>query len=184
MAMTLKPFGAMALALGVVGAGLPIGHVRAGEEAHPVSGAKASENIEITPPSAPVKGAVENFSGDVEVASRFQAPSPSRAGGGIVSFAPGARTAWHSHPLGQTLIVTQGQGLVQEWGGRARVIRPGEVVWTPPNVRHWHGAMPAQGMTHVAISERSDEGSAVWGQKVSDAEYRAAVRAANGNEAQ
>jgi quercetin dioxygenase-like cupin family protein len=120
----------------------------------------------------PAKGPEENFTGDVRVEGRFQAEAPARIGGGTVTFEPGARTAWHSHPLGQTLIVTAGAGLVQHWGGHAQEIRPGDVVWIPPGVKHWHGATATTGMTHIAVSESQDGKSVEWMEKVTDEQYR------------
>lgn len=120
-------------------------------------------------------GPEKNFSGSVRVDSRFQAPTPARVGGGIVTFEPGARTKWHTHPLGQTLIVTAGVGRVQEWGDPVQEIRPGDVVWIPPGVKHWHGASPTTGMTHVAISEQLDGKSVDWQEKVSDAQFGSAT---------
>jgi quercetin dioxygenase-like cupin family protein len=104
----------------------------------------------------------------------FQAPAPARVLCVSVTFEPGARTAWHTHPLGQTLIVTAGCGLVQSRGGPIRVIRPGDVVWCPPGERHWHGAMPATAMTHIAVLEHLDGKTVDWLEKVSDEEYNAA----------
>lgn len=114
----------------------------------------------------------QNFTGTVRVDSRFQASAPGRVGGGIVTFEPGARTAWHSHPLGQTLIVTAGVGLVQQSGGRTQTIHPGDIVWIPPMTKHWHGASPTVGMSHIAIAEALDGKSTDWMEKVSDADYR------------
>jgi len=114
-----------------------------------------------------VRGAEANFTGTVRVDSLFQASAPARAGGGLVTFEPGARTAWHTHPLGQTLIVVQGVGQVRQWDGPVHEIRPGDVVWIPPNVKHWHGATPSQGMSHFAIAEALDGKSVDWLEKVS-----------------
>lgn len=119
-----------------------------------------------------VAGSTDNFTGDVEVDMRFQRPLPARTGGGIVTFEPGARTAWHSHPLGQTLIVTEGSGLVQHWGGLRQQIGIGDVVWIPPGMKHWHGAGEAASMTHVAIAEAEDGKSVTWMEQVGDAQYR------------
>lgn len=116
-------------------------------------------------------GSEQNFTGSVRVDSRFQATSPARVGGGIVTFEPAARTAWHTHPLGQTLIVTSGVGRVQKWGDAVQEIRPGDVVWIPPGVKHWHGASPTVGMSHVAISESLDGKSVDWLEKVSKEQY-------------
>ena len=127
-------------------------------------------------PSA--KGSAETFSGDVRIDPLFQPPAPARALGVSVTFEPGARSAWHTHPLGQTLIVVAGCGLVQSWGGPARQIRPGDVVWCPPGEKHWHGAAPGTAMTHIAIVEALDGKAVDWMEKVADPEYRAAADSA------
>ena len=117
------------------------------------------------------KGSAEWFTGVVRVDPLFSATGPARANGGSVTFEPGARTAWHTHPLGQTLIVTAGCGRAQRWGGPIEEIRPGDVVWFPPGEKHWHGASPSTAMTHIAIQE-SLEGKAVdWMEKVTDKQY-------------
>jgi quercetin dioxygenase-like cupin family protein len=116
-------------------------------------------------------GPSENFTGRVRVDTPFRAEAPARASGGLVTFDPGARSAWHTHPLGQRLIVTQGFGLVQRWGGPIQEIRPGDVVWIPPGEKHWHGASLANGMSHFAIAEQLDGRSVEWLEKVSDAQY-------------
>jgi len=108
----------------------------------------------------------------VTVDQRFQRPDPARVGGGIVTFQPGARTAWHTHPLGQTLIVTAGTGWVQREGGPVEEIRVGDVVWIPPNVRHWHGATATTSMSHVAIAEALDGKSVDWKEQVTEEQYR------------
>lgn len=115
----------------------------------------------------PSTGSSDNFTGTVHVTARFQREAPARVGGGTVSFEPGARTAWHAHPLGQTLIVTQGVGLVQHWDGPVQEIRPGDVVWIPPHTKHWHGASPSTGMTHIAIAEVLDGKVVEWMEHVS-----------------
>lgn len=117
-------------------------------------------------------GAAENFTGTVRVDARFKGSGPARINGGIVTFEPGARTAWHSHPLGQTLFVTSGVGLVQHWEGEIQEIRPGDVVWIPPGVKHWHGAAPAVGMSHLAFSEALDGKSVEWMEQVTEKQYR------------
>lgn len=120
---------------------------------------------------------VENFTGAVSVDPLLQANDPSRLAGARVTFAPGARTAWHSHPLGQTLIVTAGVGWIQQEGGEKQEIRPGDVVWTPPGVKHWHGATATDSMTQIALTEQQPDGKRVeWMERVSDAQYRAPVR--------
>jgi quercetin dioxygenase-like cupin family protein len=103
---------------------------------------------------ASVKGPSENFTGTVRVDPLFQANAPARVTGASVTFEPGARTAWHTHPLGQTLVVTAGYGLVQREGGPIEEIRPGDVIWFPPGEKHWHGASPATSMSHIAIQEQ------------------------------
>jgi quercetin dioxygenase-like cupin family protein len=118
------------------------------------------------------KGSAEYFSGDVRIDPLIQAPHPARVFGANVTFEPGARTAWHTDPLGQTLIVTFDCGLVQRWGGRVEEIRPGDVVWIAPGEKHWHGAMPTIAMTHIAIVEQLDGKSADWMEEVSDEQYR------------
>jgi len=122
-------------------------------------------------PSVP--GPEAFFTGTVRLDARFDSDDPDRVGGATVTFEPGARTAWHTHPLGQTLIVTAGWGRVQGWGGPVEEIRPGDVVWFAPGEKHWHGAAPATAMTHIAIVERLDGKSADWMEHVSDAQYGA-----------
>ncbi|NOK15750.1 (R)-mandelonitrile lyase [Corallococcus carmarthensis] len=117
------------------------------------------------------KGPAENFTGSVRVDPLFQANAPARTSGAYVTFEPGARSAWHSHPLGQTLIVTAGSGRVQRWGGPVQEIRQGDVIWTPPGQKHWHGASPTTAMTHLAIQEQLDGKAVEWMEKVSDAQY-------------
>jgi quercetin dioxygenase-like cupin family protein len=117
------------------------------------------------------KGNPEWFTGTVRIDPQFQSAPPARAGAGKVTFEPGARTAWHIHPLGQTLIVTDGFGLAQREGGPIEEIRPGDVVWFPPNVRHWHGASPTTAMTHLAIQESLDGKAVEWMEKVTDEQY-------------
>ncbi|WP_300256949.1 cupin domain-containing protein [Bradyrhizobium sp.] len=112
------------------------------------------------------------FTGMVRIDPLFQAPDPARAGGALVTFEPGARTAWHTHPLGQTLIVTAGLGWVQREGGTIEEVRPGDVVWFPPGLKHWHGAAPTTAMTHIAIQESLGGKAVDWMEKVSDEQYR------------
>ena len=118
------------------------------------------------------KGSAEYFTGTVRVDPLFSPPEPARTSGGSVTFEPGARTAWHAHPLGQTLIVTAGCGRVQREGGPVEEIRPGDVVWIPPGVKHWHGAAPTTAMTHIAIQEKFDGKVVEWLEKVTDDQYR------------
>jgi quercetin dioxygenase-like cupin family protein len=121
-------------------------------------------------PSA--KGSADYFTGTVRVDALFEAPEPARARGVSVTFEPGARTAWHTHPLGQTLIVTSGLGRVQRWDGPIEEIRPGDVVWFPPGEKHWHGASLTTAMTHIAIQESLNGKVVEWMEKVSDEQYR------------
>ena len=121
-------------------------------------------------PSA--KGSSDWFTGTVRIDPLFQAADPARVQGASVTFEPGARTAWHTHPLGQTLIVTSGFGWVQRDGGPIEEIRPGDVVWFPPGEKHWHGASPTTAMTHIAIHEKLDGKVVDWMEPVSDEQYR------------
>ena len=116
-------------------------------------------------------GQAESFTGSVRVDPLFAANAPSRTAASYVTFEPGARSAWHSHPLGQTMVVTAGVGRVQRWGGKVEEIRPGDVVWTPPGVKHWHGASPTTAMIHMAITEQQDGKAGKWMEKVSDEQY-------------
>lgn len=118
------------------------------------------------------KAPADYFTGTVTIEPIFSAHDPSRATGGKVTFEPGARSAWHTHPLGQTLIVTDGVGWIQQWGGPIQEIRKGDVIWTPPGVKHWHGATPASPMTHIAITEQINGKNVEWLEKVSDEQYR------------
>ena len=118
------------------------------------------------------KAPAEYFTGTVRIDPLFQAPEPARTSAASVTFEPGARTAWHTHPLGQTLIVTSGLGRVQHWGGPVEEIRPGDVVWFPPGLKHWHGASPTTAMTHIAIQEMLNGKNVDWLEKVSDEQYR------------
>jgi quercetin dioxygenase-like cupin family protein len=121
------------------------------------------------------KGPADYFTGTVRVDPRVSAPAPARVVAASVTFEPGARTAWHSHPLGQNLIVTAGCGRVQRWGESVQEIRPGDVIWIPPGEKHWHGAAPATAMTHIAIQEQLDGKAADWMEKVTDEQYQGAT---------
>ncbi len=125
-----------------------------------------------SPPSG--KGPAERFTGTVRVDPLFDAHEPARASGASVTFEPDARTAWHSHPQGQTLMVTAGCGRVQRWGGPIEETRPGDVVWIPAGEKHWHGAAPTTAMTHFAVQELLDGKTADWMEKVSDEQYQSA----------
>ena len=134
-----------------------------------------AQTAEISPngsrPSA--KGAAEYFTGSVIVDPYFGARDGMPSTGGLVTFEPGARSAWHTHPAGQILIVTSGTGWVQEKGGAKREIKPGDVIWTPPGVKHWHGATETNSMSHIAISNMAGGKNVEWLEKVSDEQYRA-----------
>ncbi|MGI4787640.1 MAG: (R)-mandelonitrile lyase [Janthinobacterium lividum] len=119
------------------------------------------------------KGPEAWFTGTVRVDPLFQAPDPARVSGASVTFEPGARTAWHTHPLGQTLIVTAGSGLAQREGGPIEEIRPGDVIWFPPGEKHWHGAALTTAMTHIAIQEQLNGSPVDWMEKVTDEQYQA-----------
>ncbi|HEU5234184.1 MAG TPA: cupin domain-containing protein [Terriglobales bacterium] len=121
------------------------------------------------------KGPTDWFTGTVRVDPLFQAPEPARVSGAHVTFEPGARTAWHTHPLGQTLIVTSGCGCAQREGGPIEEIRPGDVVWFAPGEKHWHGATPRTAMTHIAVQESLNGKTVDWLEKVTDEQYRKSV---------
>jgi quercetin dioxygenase-like cupin family protein len=122
------------------------------------------------------KGSTEYFTGAVRIDPLFQANDPARVVVASVIFEPGSRTAWHTHPLGQTLIVTAGCGLAQHWNGPVEEIHPGDVVWFPPGEKHWHGATHTTAMTHIAIQEQLDGKTVNWMEKVSDEQYRGSSR--------
>jgi quercetin dioxygenase-like cupin family protein len=132
------------------------------------------DDVEIKPsgsqPSS--KGPANYFSGAVRIDPLFDAPAPARGRGASVTFEPGARTAWHTHPFGQTLIVTAGCGWAQRCGAPVEVIRPGDVVWFPPGEKHWHGATPTVAMVHIAVQEQLDGKAVEWLEQVSDEQYR------------
>ena len=140
----------------------------------PPAHAEAQEQLVIPAGSRPSSTASgQNFTGNVRIDPAFETQAPQRVYGSYVTFEPGARTNWHTHPLGQTLLVTFGVGLTQEWGGPVQIIRQGDVVLCPPNVKHWHGAAPDTTMTHLAIGERLDGKSVTWMEQVSDEQYNA-----------
>jgi quercetin dioxygenase-like cupin family protein len=118
------------------------------------------------------KGPADYFTGTVRVDMLFDAQDPARVTGAHVTFEPGARTAWHTHPLGQTLVVTSGCGRVQRWGGLIEEIYPGDVVWFAPGEKHWHGAAPTTAMTHIAIQEKLNGSAVEWLEHVSDEQYQ------------
>lgn len=135
----------------------------------------AAQSIEIVAvDSRPSEiGPAQYFTGTALIGPLFSLTEHRRASGAEVTFAPGARTAWHSHPAGQTLIVTSGTGWVQAWGGERREIRPGDVIWTPPGVKHWHGGTATHGMSHIAIQEAVDGEVVRWMEHVGEEQYRA-----------
>ena len=119
----------------------------------------------------------DHFTGSARIDTAFQANGPGRnRNGARVTFVPGARTAWHTHPMGQLLIVTAGIGRVQRWGDPVQEIRPGDVVWIPPGQKHWHGAAPSSSMTHIAVSEQLDGKTVDWLEKVTDEQYAGGAR--------
>ncbi|PZQ83137.1 MAG: cupin domain-containing protein [Ancylobacter novellus] len=124
----------------------------------------------------PDQGPAAYFTGSVQIESRFQHGEPARVGGAIVSFEPGARTAWHTHPLGQTLVIVAGAGWVQREGGPVEDVDVGDIVWFPPGEKHWHGATANASMTHIAIAEALDGRSVDWLEQVSDADYKGPIR--------
>ncbi len=119
------------------------------------------------------KGPAEYFTGTVRIDPLFNSPEPARLSNALVTFEPGARTAWHTHPLGQTLIVTAGCGWVRREGGTTEEIRPGDVVWFEPGEKHWHGATPTTAMSHIALQEKLNGSPVEWMEQVSDEQYRA-----------
>jgi quercetin dioxygenase-like cupin family protein len=132
--------------------------------ASPTSSAQDSHSIKITRSGSqqPSQGSAEHFTGSVAIEPLFSAHDPSRTTGGKVTFQPGARSAWHTHPLGQILIVTDGTGWIQQCGGPIEEIRKGDVIWIPPGLKHWHGATPTTAMTHIAIQESLDGKVVDW----------------------
>ncbi|MDQ0122100.1 quercetin dioxygenase-like cupin family protein [Pseudomonas lini] len=122
---------------------------------------------------ASIIGAPANFVGNARIDPLFPARAPSRVSAGYVTFQPGARSMWHTHPLGQTLVVTSGTGWVQQQGADKQLIKPGDVIWTPPGVKHWHGATSTTGMTHMAIQESLDGKNVEWLEPVTEAQYGA-----------
>ncbi|HEX2078059.1 MAG TPA: cupin domain-containing protein [Longimicrobium sp.] len=144
------------------------------------AGPAAAQGIEISPNGSrpSTLGSAESFTGSVVIDPLFGATAHTRATASQVTFQPGARTAWHSHPAGQTLIVTSGTEWVQEWGGARREIRPGDVIWTPPGVKHWHGGTATSGMSHVAIQETVNGEVVRWMEHVSDEQYHAGAEGA------
>jgi 4-carboxymuconolactone decarboxylase len=152
--------------------------------APPNAAAQPSQRIAISRSGSqpPMNGPAENFTGTVRIDLPFLAAAPGRVSGARVAFEPGARTAWHSHPLGQSLIVTAGTGWVQQFGGQKEEIREGDVVWIPAGAKHWHGATPTAAMTHIAVVENLNGKGVEWMEKVSDEQYNAKQPAASGTQ--
>ena len=152
----------------------------ASASAYPSEAGEAAQPITVTRSGSQPRqaGPAEYFTGSVRVDPLFQANAPSRTSGAYVTFQPGARSAWHTHPIGQILIVTAGSGRVQRWGGAIEEIHPGDVVRIPPGQKHWHGASPTSAMTHIAIQEHSNGKVVDWLEKVSDAQYGSATTGA------
>lgn len=147
------------------------GAARTDEKKNPAKGANMVEVVRVgSQPS--VKGKTEYFTGSVRIDPLFDAAAPSRTSGGSVTFEPGARSAWHTHPAGQTLIVTAGSGWVQQWGGKVQEMKAGDVVRIPAGVKHWHGATATTGMTHIAIQEAVDGKAVDWLEQVTDDQYK------------
>ena len=150
---------------------------RATESTSPASSTSSAEagktsQMVVSVGSRPsTKGPNEYFTGDVRVSPLFSANASTPMSGAYVTFAPGARSAWHQHPTGQHLIVTVGTGWTQEWGGPVTEIREGDVVWCPPGIKHWHGASPTEGMTHIALTGTVDGKNVEWMEKVNDEQY-------------
>lgn len=151
---------------------LALVHAQAGQTQVPSGGRAQTVEVRRNGSQPSTKGPAENFTGSVRIDPLFSARDPSRMSGGSVTFEPGARTAWHTHPLGQTLIVTAGSGYVQQWGRPIQEIRPGDVVQIPPGVKHWHGATATTVMTHIALQEQLDGKNVDWMEQVSDEQYR------------
>jgi quercetin dioxygenase-like cupin family protein len=146
----------------------------AAEPAKPQAGEGAeTQQITRAGEQASAVGPAEYFTGRVRVDPVWPADKHINASGGLVTFEPGARSAWHTHPAGQRLVVTSGVGMTQEWGKPVQVIRPGDVVWCPPGVKHWHGAAPGTAMTHLAVTGTVDGKNVTWMEKVTDEQYSA-----------
>ena len=152
---------------------LPIALVTVAGVACATAPAERRTRMEIVPKAQQktIEGPAQWFTGKVTITAQFQRPEPSRVGGAIVHFEPGARTAWHKHPLGQTLIVTEGIGWTQVEGGPILEFYAGDILWCPPEHKHWHGATPTTAMTHIAIQESLNGSPVTWMEKVSDEDY-------------
>jgi quercetin dioxygenase-like cupin family protein len=173
----MKRIAALALTMSLLAsAGVQANNTVLAQAANPASPGASHGQGELRisrPGSQPsARGPAEWFTGSVRVDPMFPATAPSRVAGGLVTFEPGARSAWHTHPVGQVLIVTEGVGWIQREGRPVEEIRPGDVVWIPPGVKHWHGAAATTGMTHISLTEEVDGRNATWMEKVTDEQYR------------
>jgi 4-carboxymuconolactone decarboxylase len=162
----MKPLVTAAMAASLLGTAVPA-----------VAADPAERELRVSRPASRQvnAGPAQSFTGAVKVEMLHSPEAPARASAGSVTFSPGARTAWHTHPLGQTLVVTAGVGRVQRWGGPIEEIRTGDVVHIPPGVKHWHGAAPGGAMTHLAITEQQDGKAVDWLEHVSDEQYQPAA---------
>lgn len=153
-----------------IAAGIALSALATASVAEPASAPGADLRIVRAKHSPMTPGPAEFFTGNVRISGHFRGDAPARMSGATVTFAPGARTAWHTHPLGQTLFIISGRGRVQKEGGPVEEVVPGDLVWIPPNVRHWHGASGKEAMSHLAVAEELDGKVVTWMEKVSDAE--------------
>lgn len=169
----MKPINALVLSLFLFA--VNVVHAQSsnvGKAASADGGAKQSQKIMRASSQASSRGPGQYFTGNVRVSPLFSANPTTSVSGAYVSFEAGARSAWHTHPAGQHLIVTAGSGWIQEWGGPVTELREGDVVWCPPGVKHWHGASPASALTHLALTGMADGKNVEWLEKVSDEQYR------------
>lgn len=143
----------------------------AGAAQPPAPEATPAQEISRAGAQASIKGPADFFTGPARIDPVWPADAHINASAGLVTFEPGSRSAWHTHPAGQRLVVTAGVGLTQEWGKPIQVIRPGDVIWCPPGVKHWHGAAPDTAMTHLAVTGTKDGQNVTWMEKVSDEQY-------------
>ena len=171
----MKLLATMGIAGSLVASGTVVAQIpgRSASDAPQIASSQGAPAIKVTRSSSrgPAKNAEEHFTGSASIDGLFTENPPLHTFGASVTFGPGARTYWHSHPLGQTLIVTAGRGWVQQWGSQAQEIRQGDVVWIPPGIKHWHGAAAGASMTHIGIQESVDGKTVEWMEKVSDEQY-------------
>lgn len=171
----MKLLAIMGIAYFLVASGTVVGQTRgpSASDACQIAASQSAPTIKVTRSGShgPAKNADEHFTGSASIDRLFAENPPSHTSGASVTFGPGARTDWHSHPLGQTLIVTAGSGWVQQWRGQAQEIRQGDIVWIPPGIKHWHGANASTSLTHIGIQESLDGKTVEWMEKVSDEQY-------------